>query len=98
LAAEVLPASPQGKVDLGTAPRRVLVLTLELAVVLVVGLPLVAVTQPFVPAGVIALGLIVGMIAFGVWRGITNLQGHVRAGSELIVEALARQSRAATLP
>jgi CPA2 family monovalent cation:H+ antiporter-2 len=95
LAAEVLPPSPEGKLDLGTAPRRVLVSTLELAVVLVVGLPLVAIMQPFVPAGVVALGLVVGVIGFAIWRSIANFQGHVRAGSELIVETLARQSRAA---
>jgi CPA2 family monovalent cation:H+ antiporter-2 len=95
LAAEVLPPSPQGKLDLGTAPRRVLVSTLELAVVLVTGLPLVAVIQPFVPAGVVALGIVVGMIGFAIWRSVANFQGHVRAGSELIVETLARQSRAA---
>jgi monovalent cation:H+ antiporter-2, CPA2 family len=96
LAAEVLPPSPQGKLDLGTAPRRALVLTLELAIVLAVGLPLVAVIQNFVRAGAVALGIIVAVIGFAVWRSITNLEGHVRAGSELIVETLARQSRATT--
>jgi CPA2 family monovalent cation:H+ antiporter-2 len=92
LAAEVLPPSPQGKLDLGTAPRRALVVTLELAIVLVVGLPLVAVIQPWVPAGLVVLGLLVGMLGFAAWRNLANFQGHVRAGSELIVEALARQS------
>jgi len=33
-----------------------------------------------------------------VWRATANLQDHVRAGSELIVEALARQSRAQAEP
>ena len=98
LAAEVLPPSPEGKLDLGTAPRRMLVVTLELAVVLFVGLPLVAALQPFVPAGLLALGLVVGGIGFTMWRSFANFQGHVRAGSELIVEALARQSRSAAKP
>lgn len=35
-----------GKADLGTAPRRALVLTLELAMTLIVGFPLVALLQP----------------------------------------------------
>jgi len=39
--------------------------------------------------------LVVGVIGFAIWRSIANFQGHVRAGSELIVETLARQSRAA---
>jgi CPA2 family monovalent cation:H+ antiporter-2 len=75
-----------------------LVVTLELAVVLFVGLPLVAALQPFVPAGLLALGLVVGGIGFTMWRSFANFQGHVRAGSELIVEALARQSRSAAKP
>jgi CPA2 family monovalent cation:H+ antiporter-2 len=29
----------------------------------------------------------------GFWRSATNLQGHVRAGSQVIIEALAAQSR-----
>jgi len=34
-----------------------------------------------------------------VWRSLANLQGHVRAGTELIVEMLARQSKSkATMP
>lgn len=96
LAVFVLPVR-QG-VDLGRAPRRVLMLTLELAIFLVVGLPLVALIQPFVPTGGAVFGAIALVIGFGIWRSLVNLQGHVRAGSELIVEALARQSRAPTAP
>jgi CPA2 family monovalent cation:H+ antiporter-2 len=93
LAAEVIPQGEGGKLDLGTAPRRVLFLTLELAIVLVVGVPLAALIQPFVPGGGALLAVPVLLIAFMVWRATQNLHGHVRAGSELIVEALARQGR-----
>ena len=96
LAAEVIPQGEGGKLDLGTAPRRVLFLTLELAIVLVVGVPLAALIQPFVPGGGALLAIPVLLIAFMVWRATQNLHGHVRAGSELIVEALRHGSRAPT--
>jgi CPA2 family monovalent cation:H+ antiporter-2 len=40
----------------------------------------------------LALGVLVLGLAF--WRSATNLQGHVKAGAELIVEALAAQGKA----
>ncbi|MGH7537806.1 MAG: TrkA C-terminal domain-containing protein, partial [Gemmatimonadales bacterium] len=38
------------------------------------------------------------MVVLGVafWRSATNLQGHVRAGAQVILEALATQSRGTT--
>ncbi|MBA2540314.1 MAG: cation:proton antiporter, partial [Deltaproteobacteria bacterium] len=64
LAAEVIPATGGPGVDLGRAPRRALVLTLELAIALAISVPAVAATQPFVPASplVVALGLLVVLI------------------------------------
>jgi monovalent cation:H+ antiporter-2, CPA2 family len=55
----------------------------------------VAILQPFLPlsSGVIVLALVLSVLAFSAWRSIANLEGHVRAGSELIVEVLARQGR-----
>jgi len=92
LAREVVPPGEDGKLDLGTAPRRVLFLTLELAITLVVGLPLAAVVAPFLPQGGALLAVIALLIALALWRSTSSLHGHVRAGSELIVEALARQA------
>ncbi|HVE86359.1 MAG TPA: cation:proton antiporter [Myxococcales bacterium] len=95
LALAALPAAPKGKVDLAAAPRRALVVTLQLGVVLLVGLPILALTQPFVPGWVAVLGLGLLLLVLGVvfWRSATNLQGHVKAGAEMIVEALAAQAR-----
>ncbi len=89
------PTAPEGRVDLAAAPRRALVVTLQLASILAVGAPLVAITQPFLPGfqGAAVLLLLLVVLGVGFWRSATNLQGHVRAGSEVIVEALARQSR-----
>ncbi len=93
LALRALPAAPEGKIDLALAPRRVLVVTIQLGIVLLVGIPLLAVTQPFVPplrsAGVLIV--VLGLLGVGFWRSAMNLQGHARAGAELIVAALAQQ-------
>lgn len=88
----------EGGLDLADAPRRVLVVTLQLAIVLLVGSPLVALTQPFLPGFPGAALLLVGLALLAVpfWRSATNLQGHVRAGAQLIAEALAKQARAGT--
>jgi CPA2 family monovalent cation:H+ antiporter-2 len=98
----VVPArTSQDKPDLGAAPRRAMMVVLELALTLVVGLPLVALSQPFLPmsSGLGVFTLVVVVLLFNVWRSLANLQGHVRAGTELIVEMLARQSKAkATMP
>jgi CPA2 family monovalent cation:H+ antiporter-2 len=95
LAAAALPEAVEGKVDLAAAPRRALVVTLQLAVVLLVVLPLLALTQPFLPSWAtgITLGLLLVSLGFGFWRSATNLEGHVRAGAEMIVEALMLQAR-----
>jgi len=95
LARLALPAEKDKRVDFAAAPRRMLVVTFQLAAVLLVGLPLLALTQPVLPGPSGALVLALLVIALGVtfWRSATNLQGHVRAGAEVILEALAAQSR-----
>jgi CPA2 family monovalent cation:H+ antiporter-2 len=90
LAASVIPDREQGT-DLGRSPRRALVLTLELTIVLVLGLPLAAVIQPLIPGGgVVVLGVIT-LLALATRRSIDDFAKHVRAGSSLILEVLARQ-------
>ena len=95
LAETVLPHSGDRKVDFADAPRRAFVVTLQLAIVLVVAVPLLALTQLFLPARYLFPGLAAGILVLGImfWKGAKSLHGHVRAGSEMIVQALARQSR-----
>jgi CPA2 family monovalent cation:H+ antiporter-2 len=92
LASAALPEGEAGRPDLAAAPRRVLVAVVQLGATLLVLVPIVALTQPFVPgapgAAVIAVTLVVLGIAF--WRSAANLEGHVRAGAQVIVEALAK--------
>ncbi len=96
LAAVVIPGGRpepgEDKPDLGRAPRRALVLTLELAIVLALGLPLAAIVHPLVPfGGAFVLGVI-ALVAIATRRSIADFERHVHAGSALIVEVLARQS------
>jgi CPA2 family monovalent cation:H+ antiporter-2 len=96
LAAEALPAPVGGarELDLAAAPRRALLVTLQIAILLVAGIPVVAVTQPFMP-GIPVMGIVlagVALLVVPLWRSATNLEGHVRAGAQVILEALAAQS------
>ena len=85
---------PLHGVDNGRAPRRTLATGLQIAVVLIVGVPLVVVTQPFVPGGwgVVLLLAMVVLLGMAFYRSANDLMGHVRAGAELVVSALAKQS------
>jgi K+:H+ antiporter len=95
LAASALPQPSSPRLDLAEAPRRVLVVSIQIAVVLLVCTPVLALTQPFVPGvpGALVLGLVVLVLAWAFWRSATNLLGHVRAGSQVIVAVLAKQTR-----
>jgi len=79
-----------GKVDRADAPRRALVVTLEIGILLVTALPVLAVTQPFVPPfrGALLLGGALAVLAVAAWRSAQNLEGHMRAGAELLVDAV----------
>jgi CPA2 family monovalent cation:H+ antiporter-2 len=96
LAGAVLPDGEVGRVDMAAAPRRALILALQLAIVLLMGIPILAVTQLFMPLFYGALILMAVVIGLGValWRSTTNLDGHVRAGAELVLELLSRQRQA----
>ncbi len=95
LAAEVIP-SGSGDVDLGRAPRRALVWTLELAIGLAIAVPAVAATQPFVPASPLVVGLGFTVVLLVVRRSIADFEGHVRAGSELVLELISRPAAETT--
>jgi len=98
LAEMVLPAVGESRVDLAAAPRRLLVVTIELVIVVTVGVPLLVLTRPFLPVTEggalmpLLLVLLVALLVVAFWRSATNLQGHVRASAEVIVDVLARQS------
>ncbi len=94
LAARALPPPVRG-VDQGRAPRRTLVLALQVGALLAVGLLIVATTQPFLPRlsapALIALVMLSLGIAF--WRAAKDLQGHVRATAEVAAHMLTAEHR-----
>jgi len=65
-------------------------ITLQLAVLLLTGLPLLVVTQPFLRGAHGALVLVFGLLVAGiaVFRHAKRFQGEVRAGTQLIAAAL----------
>lgn len=88
-------APVSGKLDRAAAPRRGMIVAVQFTAVLVVGAPLVAVTQPFLPPFVALAGFLVALAVMGVavWRSASNLQGHVRAAAEVVVDAIGRHAR-----
>jgi CPA2 family monovalent cation:H+ antiporter-2 len=94
LAAIAIPEKEPGKPDLAAIPRRALEVTLQIGIVLLVGMPALAILQPLLPrlpvSAVIAVGLLLPGIWF--WRGSANLEGHVRAVSENIADVLGNQA------
>jgi CPA2 family monovalent cation:H+ antiporter-2 len=93
LAQRAFSDAQKGKVDLADAPRRALVIVVQLAVVLAVGIPVVAITQPFLPPhqGAFVLTLLTLVLLVALWKNATNLQGHARAGAQIIASALANE-------
>ncbi len=96
LAQFALPAVRRGKLDLAAAPRRALVLALQIGVLLLVGLPILVVTQPFMDWAGGALALVAVFLVLGIafWRSAAGLEGHVRAGAQVVAEALVKRARA----
>jgi CPA2 family monovalent cation:H+ antiporter-2 len=96
LASHAFPTAAREQLDLAAAPRRLLVVMLQLAIVLVIGVPLIAITQPFLPPfrGAAVLLFVLLLLAAAFWRGAANFQGHTRAAAEALAESLARQTRA----
>jgi monovalent cation:H+ antiporter-2, CPA2 family len=99
LAAQALPTQ-QSTLDLAEAPRRALLVTMQLSALLAAGIPLVAITQPFLPSvpGAALLLIAVGLSIIPFWRSATELHGHVQAGAQVLLEALASQGSAKDEP
>ncbi len=81
--------------DLGAAPRRALRVTLQVAILLLTGMPVLALTQPFYegPQETAVLLLLLGLFGIAFWRSARELHAHVQAGAAMIVDALASYAR-----
>jgi CPA2 family monovalent cation:H+ antiporter-2 len=93
LARRAFADAQKGKVDPADAPRRALVILVQVAVVLAVGIPVVAITEPFLPPyqGAFVLAVLILLLLVALWKNASNLQGHARAGAQIIASALANQ-------
>ncbi len=92
LAQQVVPGGSPSRPDLGQAPRGLLTVALQVAILMGIGAPAVVVAVPFMPPGlapVIVVGLSL-ILALLLWRSVRNFHGHLRAGGEVIVELLSR--------
>ncbi|MFT3697886.1 MAG: cation:proton antiporter [Kofleriaceae bacterium] len=87
LATDLIPIA--NELDAGRAARRALILTLDLGFALGVTMPIVAMVQPFVPASFAAVIVLAVILVLVVRRSLVDFEGHVRAGTELVVELLA---------
>ncbi len=94
LANAAMPPVERG-VDQAVAPRGLLAVVIQFAIVLVLGLPLLAVTQPFLSAWPAAavIGVAIALLAVAFWRAARNLHDHALAGAELVVDVLSRQGK-----
>ncbi len=90
LAVRALPDAGRRAVDFAAAPRRALVTMLQLGTLFLVGAPLIAITQPFLPRfpGFAVLIILTIVLSVAFWRSALNLQGHAQAGAQMIVAAL----------
>jgi CPA2 family monovalent cation:H+ antiporter-2 len=91
LAVRAMPAAEEGRVDFAAAPRRAMVITVQIAILLAMVTSLAAITQPFLPGlpGAAFPLIVAGTFGVAFWRSAKNLDGHARAGAEVIASALA---------
>ncbi len=89
LAMQALPKE-NGDFDLAAAPRRAMIVALQLGGVLLIGGPLLAITSPFIPfyVGAILMGILLIGLSIAFWRSAINLQGHVKAGAEVLLDKI----------
>jgi CPA2 family monovalent cation:H+ antiporter-2 len=87
-----MPPPGPGRPDTASTPRRALAVGVQIGIVLVAGLCVQAITQPFVPplGGILVLVSVLAVLAFSIWRRANELEGHVEAGAQVIAAALAR--------
>jgi CPA2 family monovalent cation:H+ antiporter-2 len=90
LGEQLLPLGHEGRPDLANAPRRTLIVVIQLAVVVAFGAPVLLITQPFVqgPSSALVLGAVLLGMLFVLWRDSGNLDGHLRAGAEVVLALL----------
>src|SRR5919201_1466645 len=92
LATQALPEGAPGRVDLAAAPRRALIVSLQLVAAVARGLPLFAVARAFLPLRPTLILFAAAFLFLGVrlWLSVAQLQGHVRAGAQVLAAAFSQ--------
>src|SRR5690606_36655545 len=93
---DVLPNVEAGRLDLGNAPPRALIVELELVIVLAVTAPIAVFSAPFTGGPwtlMLFAAILLGTLG-SLRRGGHNLDGHVRASAEVVIELIRRQGQA----
>jgi CPA2 family monovalent cation:H+ antiporter-2 len=94
IAERAMPTPPGRAVDQARSPRRVLAASVELSVMGVLGLLLLAVTQPLLQGlgGPVLFLLLLAFLGVAFWRSAADLEGHVRAGAEVALHVLKKDA------
>lgn len=80
--------------DLAATPRKAFIVTIQLGVLSVCGLLLLVLSQSFLRLhyGLGGFAFVLLILAILFWRNVENLQGHVTAGAQAVLELLSSQS------
>lgn len=100
IASAALPNALSPQYDPAATPRLALVSAIQIATLLAIGVPILALSAPFVPSvGAIAFALVVGtLLLLALRRRVDDLDGHFRAGSQVVLEALVSENRSTAAP
>jgi CPA2 family monovalent cation:H+ antiporter-2 len=95
IATIALPSPSPSRIDAAHTPRDAFIMTLQIVNLLIVGVLLVAVTQPFLSPvqSTIVMSLLLVFLGIGFWRSTHQLEEHVRAGALALVEVLTKRGK-----
>jgi CPA2 family monovalent cation:H+ antiporter-2 len=93
LAEAAVPNQRSDAPDLGRQPRMVVEAAVRFVGIVIAGLALIAITQPFLPGYTAAAVLLTAAVVLAVlfWRTAAGLHGHVRAAAQAVIEVLGAQ-------
>jgi monovalent cation:H+ antiporter-2, CPA2 family len=92
IALRALPAAPDNAPDYARAARSTFMITVQIGLLLPCGAALAALTQPFLPSARVlwAMIAVTAVLAVVFWRNARDLEGHARAGAEVVAAVLTR--------
>jgi CPA2 family monovalent cation:H+ antiporter-2 len=92
LAQRALPMPPNNALDYARAARQTFTIAVQIGLLLPSGAALAALTQPFLPSSRVLwfMAVITAVLAFLFWRSARDLEGHARAGAEVVAAVLTR--------